>query len=78
MTELIKTYTWKESYDMCQIRVCKWCSYDMDGSFCVHPKSLEQSCGYGLSLNAMISTGLCTGCNNDPNKNLRQLFEPTK
>lgn len=70
-----KIYTWRESYDMCQIGACKWRSHDMDDSFCAHPKSLERSQGYGLSLNAMIREGLCTGCHDDPKKNKRELFE---
>lgn len=70
------TYTWRESFDMCSNGVCKYWSYDMDDAFCVHPESYKASPVFGLSLNAMIKTGLCTGCNDDPKKNLRQLFEP--
>lgn len=68
-------YTWKESFDVCKAGVCKYYSFDMDDAFCAHPKSLDISNGYGCSLNRMIKEGLCTGCYDDPKKNLRQLFE---
>lgn len=70
-----KFYSWAESYEMCQQGRCRYHTFDMDGAYCAHPISLKMSGGFGCSLNRMISEGLCTGCNDDPSKNLRQLFE---
>lgn len=67
--------SWKESYDKCQIGVCKYATFDMDGEYCAHPKSFELTF-YGASTNRMIAEGLCVGCCDDPAKNTRELWEP--
>lgn len=77
-SNVIKTYTWRESYEMCQQGKCKFHTFDMDGAYCAHPKSYEVAPIFGASTNRMIAEGLCTGCNDKPEKNLRQLFEPCK
>ena len=69
-------YTWLESKDMCQQGKCKFHAYDMDGAYCTHFKSFEIVPVFGASPNRMIAEGLCTGCNDDPLKNERQLFKP--
>ena len=69
------SYTWKESYEMCSFQVCKHWGADPDGAYCGHPKAFEISSGYGASLNRMNVENLCTGCNDDPSKNKRELFE---
>lgn len=38
---------------------CRFNSFDMDGTFCLHPKSLEISRGYGASNNRMGLEGHC-------------------
>lgn len=71
----VTCYTWRESLDMCSMK-CKWWTYDMDGCYCAHPKSFETAPIFGCSTNRMIREGLCTGCNDKPENNRRELFEP--
>ena len=55
-------------------RACKYWTYDMDGSYCGHPKSFAVTC-FGLSEDAMSRQGLCFHCN-DSEPARDELFEP--
>jgi hypothetical protein len=74
----VTCYTWRESFDMCQHRVCKYHAIDLEDAYCTHPESFRVSPVFGCSTNRMIREGLCTGCNDKPEKNLRQLFAPAE
>lgn len=47
------------SENKCESGKCKYWSYDMDGTFCTHPKSFEIAPVFGASTNRMGLEGLC-------------------
>lgn len=55
-------------------RNCKHWTYDMDGSYCQHPKAMQESWA-GLSENAMSRQRLCFH-GNDYEQPTDDLFEP--
>lgn len=63
------------SREMCG-HPCKHYAFDMDGSFCAHPKSFEIVPTFGASTNRMSREGHCMGAYDDPVKNTRALWEP--
>ena len=56
-------------------RSCKWWSFDMDGDFCAHEKSFEQT-SVGLSCVSMSRAGLCFH-GSDDREAAYQLWEPS-
>lgn len=55
-----------------QCSTCKYFAFDMDDVYCTHKKSFDESPTYGLSLNAMSRSKLCT----HGDKGKYELWEP--
>ena len=60
------------------IRDCDTCAYhsfDMDGTFCTHPKSFEIAPVFGASTNRMSVEGHCRHNHDDESKNTSALWK---
>ncbi len=65
------------SADVVSCDTCRYQEFDLDGFYCRHPKSLDQT-SFGLSTNAMSLSGLCVRNYDDKTKNTAALWEARK